>query len=66
MVVQGSFDDVLRVFCVCVLRVFQWSFEGVSRECRGCSEGVSRMFQGWSKGVLRVFQWCLKVVSWEC
>ena len=41
---QGSFDGVLRVFRVCVLRVFQWSFERVLRVFQGCFKEVSRVF----------------------
>ena len=41
---QGSFESVLRVFRVCVLRVFQWSFEGFSRKFQGSVEGVLRVF----------------------
>ena len=39
-----------------VSRVFQGSFEGVSRKFQGCFKEVSRVFQGSFKGVSRKFQ----------
>ena len=46
-----------------VSRVFQGSFEGVSRKFPGSFKEVSRVLQGSFKGVSRKFQGCFKEVS---